>query len=200
MSERESGDPGASRAPEGGASIEALLERHLTALRAFVRLRSNQAIRDRESHSDLVQSVCRELLEGEEGFAYEGEAQFRNWLYTAALRKIVQRDRYLRAQQRDVGREVRPAEGCAGGVLDCYATFSTPSMKAASAEALAGIERAFDELPTQQREVITLARVVGLSHAEIAEQLEITEDNSRQLLRRGLVRLQIILDRNAEDA
>ncbi|MCA8975247.1 MAG: hypothetical protein KDC98_11025, partial [Planctomycetes bacterium] len=43
-------------------AVEELLVRHLPRLRAFVRLRSPFALRARESCSDLVQSVCREVI------------------------------------------------------------------------------------------------------------------------------------------
>ncbi|MCA8972176.1 MAG: hypothetical protein KDC95_20480, partial [Planctomycetes bacterium] len=40
-------------------AIEALLESQLGGLRAFIRLRSGNALSQRESQSDLVQTVCR---------------------------------------------------------------------------------------------------------------------------------------------
>ena len=74
-----SGDPDA---------IEHLLSRHMPGLRAFIRLRAGPVVRARESESDLVQSVCREVLRGIERFDYQGDAAFKNWLFKAALRKI----------------------------------------------------------------------------------------------------------------
>ena len=79
-----------------GAAMDRLLERHLPALRAFVRLRAGPAVAEHESNSDLVQSVCREVLEGAGAFEYRGEAAFKSWLFTTALRKIVEKDRYYR--------------------------------------------------------------------------------------------------------
>jgi DNA-directed RNA polymerase specialized sigma24 family protein len=56
----------AAQNPAGGPgdqlAIEALLERHLPGLRAFVRLRAGPAVRTRESTTDVVQSACREVL------------------------------------------------------------------------------------------------------------------------------------------
>lgn len=175
------------RATRGDAvAADELLERHLPALRAFIRLRTSKAIRDRESQSDLVQSVCREVLQGAERFEYQGEAAFRSWLYTTALRKLIERDRYWRSQKRDIDRELRAEEP---SLLDCYATFATPSQDVAVREQMERIEAAFDALPDDYREVITLSRIVGLSHAEIARQMGRSEESSRQLLRRALVKL-----------
>ena len=55
-------------------AIDHLLERHLPALRAFVRLRAGPTVARNESSSDVVQSVCREILMGAGRFEYQGEA------------------------------------------------------------------------------------------------------------------------------
>ena len=69
-------------------AVQQLLERHLPSLRAYVRLRAGAVIPRHESGSDLVQSVCRDVLENLDRFRYPGEAAFRAWLYATALRKI----------------------------------------------------------------------------------------------------------------
>ena len=56
------------------------------------------------------------------------------------------------------------------------------------------IEQAFEELPENFREVITLSRILGLSHREIAEQTGSTEGATRALLFRALARLSRLLD------
>jgi RNA polymerase sigma-70 factor, ECF subfamily len=132
-------------------------------------------------------------------FQYRGEAGFKSWLYTTALRKIANRYKYYGAEKRDVGREVAaaPSSASAASLLDCYHTFYTPSQDAIQREELARIESAFDQIPDNYREVITLSRVVGLSRAEIAAELGTTEDAVRGLLSRALSRLSTILDRPA---
>jgi RNA polymerase sigma factor (sigma-70 family) len=183
-----------SEAPE---SIDLLIERHLPALRAFVRLRAGPTVTRNESSSDLVQSVCREILMGAERFEYRGESAFKGWLYTTALRKIVEKDRYYRAQKRDVGRNVSATSDAESGersLLDCYATLATPSRELAVQEQVQRVERAFEHLSEEQREVVTLHKIVGLSHAEIAQTTGKTEENCRQILRRALVKLAQLLE------
>jgi len=143
---------------------------------------------------DLVQSVCRELIEQRDKFEFQGDAAFRNWLYTAALRKVVERSRHWNAAKRDVERESVP-EADDAPVADAYATVTTPSLVARRREDLAAFEAAFDDLTEEHREVVTLAKLVGLSHAEIAVKLGRTEEACRQLLRRALVRLELALER-----
>ena len=112
---------------ERRGDLEALLVEHLPYLRAYVRLRSNRAIRARESGTDLVQSVCREVLQGSSGFEYRGDGAFRRWLCTAALRKIVERDRAMKTQKRDVRREQVAATDTAQGALLVELSVATPA-------------------------------------------------------------------------
>jgi RNA polymerase sigma-70 factor (ECF subfamily) len=156
-----------------------------------------EVIREKESTSDLAQSVCLEVLAHMDRFQYRGEAGFKSWLYTTALRKIANRYKYYGAEKRDAAREVAPAPASAASLLDCYQSFCTPSQDAIQREELARIESAFDQLPENYREVITLSRVVGLSRAEIATELGTTEDAVRGLLSRALSRLSTILDRRS---
>lgn len=178
-------------------AMNALLARYLPELRAYVRLNSGKLIRSRENHSDIVQSVCREVLQNAERFKYPRESAFKFWLFTTAQRKIGHRHKYYRADKRNVGREVdmSKADSAASeaGLLDCYRTFSTPSGVAMAHEELERIESAFEKLPETQREVITLAHVVGLSRAEIAEQTGRSEGAVRVMLHRALAQLSDML-------
>jgi RNA polymerase sigma-70 factor, ECF subfamily len=180
-------------------AVQQLLQRHLPGLRAYVRLRAGATLRKHESSSDLVQSVCRDVLENMGRFRYPGEAAFRAWLYATALRKIADRAEYWRAAKRDPGREVRieghaaptaPSTHDDARLLDVYrASFFSPSQAAMGREALARIEQAFEKLPEDYREVIVLSRVVGLSRAEIAERMGRTEASVRNLVSRALAEL-----------
>ena len=176
-------------------AVEELLVRHLDGLRAFVRLRAGAIVRKRERESDIVQSVCREVLNRAASFRYGGEAGFRHWLYTTALRKILnKRDRHV-AARRDVLREDAPArDGPDAALLVTYRSFSSPSQAAVSAEELARIEAAFESLPADYREAIVLSRVVGLSRTEVAAEMDRSEASVRNLVHRGLARLSQLLE------
>jgi RNA polymerase sigma factor (sigma-70 family) len=56
------------------------------------------------------------------------------------------------------------------------------------------VEAAFDELPEDYREAITLHKLCGLSHAEIAERLGRSEGAVRNLVYRGISRLALLVD------
>jgi RNA polymerase sigma-70 factor, ECF subfamily len=194
-------DAGRSEAAQNldPGAVDALLQRHLPGLRAFVRLRVNPALRAKESCSDLVQSVCTDLLENLDHFDYQGEAPFRAWLFTSALNKIREHERYFARDKRDVNREVRLSDAEARSLADCYASCLSPSLEAMVHEKIALIEAAFDRLPEDYREVLTLKRCAGLSHAEIAGHLGRTEGAVRTLLSRALTRLSGVIVALEED-
>lgn len=176
-------------------ALEQLLAQHLPGLRGYVRLHCGAELRERESATDLVQSVCREILEKVDRFQHPDENGFKRWLYTTALRKIQHRRRYYRAERRDAGREVTPARDRSDDVLvNCYQSFCTPSRAAMAREEVERIESAFDQLPDHYREVITQARILGLSRAEIGERMGKSEGAVRVLLSRALVHLTELLE------
>lgn len=179
-------------APPEGPDLDALLVRYLPRLRAFVRVHTNATVRQHESCSDLVQSVCRELLAGAGAFRYQGEGPFRSWLFRTALNKILERTRFLTAQKRDVRRE-KTQSAIDYGTLPGLGP--TASQVAAASELGDRMERAFDELADDQRHVIALSRIVGLSHAEIAADMDRSEGAVRVLLSRALVAFTAALER-----
>lgn len=187
------------KASQGDApALDTLLERYLPGLRAYVRLRAGPRLLEKESSSDLVQSVCRDILENLDRFQFEGETGFRRWLFKTAQRKIADRYEFYGAKKRDMAREKRPAvRSSAGGdeaLLECYRSFYTPSHQAMAREELARVEGAFLSLPEEQREVVVQAKILGLSRAEIAEAMGKSEGAVRTLLYRALARLSEVLE------
>jgi RNA polymerase sigma-70 factor (ECF subfamily) len=187
----------ANRAAAGDESaLHELMTRHLPAVRAFVRAHMSPQLRARESMSDIVQSVCRELLAHRARFRHATEHAFAAWLFTEARRKIGQRARNLARDRRDVAREVAGLTESTIAALGAeYARISSPSGPVLRAEEVAQLEAALDQLPADQREVLTLAHLVGLSRAEIGRRIDRSEDAVRQLLRRAKARLSMLLER-----
>jgi RNA polymerase sigma factor (sigma-70 family) len=187
-----------SSASQGDAvAIDVLIERHLPGLEAYVKLNARLVVHAREEHGDIVQSVCREVLENMDRFEYRGEAQFRQWLFTKAKSKLVDRLRYWQADKRDVNRDAAPCRDIQHARTEAdqtryeglKASLPTPSQYAIAREGGDLLERAFAQLSQEHREVINLSRIFGYSNREVAERLSKTEPAARQLLRRALVRL-----------
>lgn len=185
----------AQRASQGDqASMDALLERNLPRLRAFVRLRVDRALRERESSSDLVQSVCRQVLEHAEDFEYRSEEAFRAWLFKTALNKIRERARFHRAKRRAPDREHHAEAVPEEMLVSMYSRITTPTKAAAGRELSERLESAFDQMPDDYREVISLSRIVGLPRAEVAKAMNRSEGAVSMLLSRALLELVAVLD------
>lgn len=175
-------------------AFDSLFARNMPALQAFVRLRTGPVVKERESISDLVQSVCREVLKDMDGFEYQGDEGFRKWLFMQATRKIIDRHRFWAMEKRDIAREVaqegpRGDDDSAEQLLDCYATLCTPSRAVAARDEVSRIEAALAELPEDQRDALAMSRMMGLGYPEIAATMGRTESAVRGLVARGLARL-----------
>ncbi len=169
------------------AALDELLTRHLPQLHAYVRVRLGHAVRARESSLDVVQSVCRELLAAPGEFTFQGDERFRGWLFTAALHKIRDKQRFHGRERRDAGREQELVED--EPVWLRAASWLTPSIDAIGGETARALAAAMASLSEEHREVVTMARLVGLPHAVIAEVLGRSEAAVRQLLVRALLKL-----------
>jgi RNA polymerase sigma-70 factor, ECF subfamily len=179
-------------------ALDQLLEQSLPTVRAFVRAHMGAKLRARESASDVVQSVCRELLTHQDRFQHPSEQAFEAWLLTTARRKVQNRARDLDRQKRATDREQGALDEQALGELGAaYARVTSPGDRALRAEEVARLEAAIDQLPEEQREVITLAHLAGLSRGEIAEQMGKTEEAVRAMLHRAKARLALLLDEPA---
>lgn len=183
------------------AAAAELLQQHLSGLHAFIRLRMGAPLRRREDSGDLVQSVCAEILGNLGRYQHPGERQFRQWLYKTAERKIADHWKHQQRLKRDPAREVRLAE--TEGAQDAqllaqYRSFCSPSGRVSAQEELQRAEAAFDALAEDEREVILLANVVGLSRAEIAAQLGKSEGAVRTMLSRALSHLAELVEEDGD--
>lgn len=189
-----------ARAQDGDAhALDQLLRQHLPDLRIFVRAKSGEHLRAQESCSDLVQTVCREALQGLQAYEWRGEGSFRRWLFTLAMNKIRNRADHWNAERRRPAREVpgHGDESREGVLAQAYATRFGPSRHAIGKEAVERFEQCLDQLEESQREVILLSRVVGLEHGEIAKQLGLEPGAVRTRLSRALARLATLMSHDA---
>lgn len=180
-------------------ALDGLFGRHLSVLRAFVRVKVGPGLLSRESVDDLVQSVCREVVQDLDQFEYRGERAFRAWLFKMACRKIVDRHRYNHRERRSPDREepwpqAKDGSGEAEELLTCYSMMCTPSRDASAREEVARIEAVLQQLPEDQREAVSMSRMMNLSYGEIATVMSRSEASVRGLVARGLAHLAEYLD------
>ena len=175
-------------------ALGALLEQSLGRLRAFVRLNLGAELRAHEEDQDIVQSTCREAVEHFPQFEGHSEGEWLGWLVTTARNKLRARHRFWRRERR-AGAATPLSALEDAGLVRAYVSVLTPRKLASGAEAAARIQAALDGLSAEHREVITLARIFGLPHAQIAGIMGRTEVAVRQLLVRALRTLTAALDR-----
>lgn len=177
-------------------ALDSLFARNLPPLVAFIRARSGKAIAARESAVDIAQSVFREVLADAERIELLGEGAFRNWLFMQATRKVLDRAKFHGRDRRDLAKEVAIPEAgpAADALLACYASIASPSQHAVAKEELARFEAAVQQLPENQRDAVTMSRLMGLDYAQIAEQMGSSESAVRGLVARGLAALSMQLD------
>ena len=172
--------------------MEELLEQHLGDLHAFVRKNMDAALSQRESCSDLVQSICREALQSRHQYEFRGEAAFRQWLLQMALHKLIDRRRFYRARKREAGRDEHIH--ATGFDLDQLARLArtlgaSPSGEASLREELSVLAEALEKLSAADRDMIRMIHIEGLTHSDVAERIGCTPPQSRGRLFLALARL-----------
>lgn len=137
-------------------AVDQLVVEHLPAALRFAR----RLVRDEHVAEDLVQeALCRVLRQWR---TYRGDAAFRTWLLSIVIN--VDRDRRRRV------RATEPIEHC-----EVASSAAAPPELAAADELHAELRAAIDRLPERQREVALLTWGEGLTAADAATVLEISE-------------------------
>jgi RNA polymerase sigma-70 factor, ECF subfamily len=146
---------------------------------------------------EVVQDTWVAVLRGLA--AFEGRSSVRTWLFRILVnraRTTGERERRSIAVGDDLGPTVDQAR------FDSTGHWSAPPAHWVDqledrliAEKMASrIRTAMLDLPTRQREVVTLRDIEGLSSDEVCSVLEITDANQRVLLHRGRSRLRQVLE------
>jgi RNA polymerase sigma-70 factor (ECF subfamily) len=161
--------------------VESMVEQR-PAVRGFVLgLVRNEALAD-----DLTQETF--VRAQQTASPYRGEASHRSWLCAIALNVVrdhfraVARHPEVASNTQAIRVVASEGEGVELGTL-------RKEMSSCIAEYLI-------RLPQPQREVVALHDMAGLTHKEIAAQLDISEANARVLLHRGRAAFRKILENN----
>jgi len=155
-----------------------LFERHHGPLYGFfVRLTS-----DRDASEDLVQMVFYRILKYRH--TYRDEGKFSAWIYHLA-RKVAA-DHFNSRR----GRNARTLAGADEPAWEELPDQSpAPDARAVTTDDVALLNRALAALPSDQRELLVLARFQHLSHEEIAQLLETTVGAVKVRVHRAFVAL-----------
>jgi RNA polymerase sigma-70 factor (ECF subfamily) len=152
------------------ARFELLVRRHAGRVHRAVR----SILRNERDCEDAAQQTFLQAFVGLR--AFEGSASFATWVTRIAINEALMRARRARLDARPAALalvEAFPSEDAA------------PDDAAASREAIARVQRAVGRLPASHREVFRLRHVEGLSLAQAAGQLGITEAAAKLRLHRA---------------
>jgi RNA polymerase sigma-70 factor, ECF subfamily len=153
---------------------ELLLRRHNQ--RVYRAIRS--VIRDEAEAEDVMQQAYVLAYVHLDQFA--GTARFSTWLVRIAINEALRR---ARTRSHLVLVADDPEE--AGAAMNKPMGGRTPEEEVESREMVALVERALDDLPEMYRTVIVLREVEGLSTAEVAEIVGVSEDVVKTRLHRA---------------
>jgi RNA polymerase sigma-70 factor (ECF subfamily) len=154
------------------AVFEVLMRRHNPLVYRTVR----SILRDEAETEDAMQQAWLRCYAHLGAFA--GQAAFSTWLVRIALTEALGRTR-------DGSRFAVVAEVPEDEEPFMSRPEESPEERAAAHEAVALVEQAIDSLPAHHRTVFVLRDVQGLSTAEVAESLGITEESVRIRLYRA---------------
>lgn len=153
-----------------------------------------------ERHAGMVMAVCRRYAgddaedAAQETFVkawraastFSGRSSVRTWLYRIAVNAA--RDRLRRDRRRPATADV--------DVADLAERLSDPAdidEQLAARGVDPALRRALAQLPPTQREVVVLADVFGLGHAELAHRQSVAPGTIKSRLHRGHARLAELL-------
>jgi RNA polymerase sigma-70 factor (ECF subfamily) len=168
------------------ACFELLMRRHNQSLYRLAR----SIVRDDGEAEDVVQDAYVRAFEHLGGF--EGRSSFATWLLRIGLHEALARVRHRRRFA--ALDEAAPGDGDPPAP-DGAAAPPSPEERASAGELRRLLTAAIDRLPETHRAVFVLRRVEGLSTAETAEALGLSEANVKVRLHRARAALRAEIDR-----
>jgi RNA polymerase sigma-70 factor, ECF subfamily len=176
-------------------AFEALVDRYDRALRRLART----FVRTDSAADEVVQETWLGVVRGLG--AFEGRSSLRTWIFRILVNKA--RTRATRdarslpfsALEADEGPAVEPAAFGADGrwVSAPVRLDADPETGLLGAELRSQLRHAVEGLSADQRAVITLRDLVGLSAQEVCDLLELSDANQRVLLHRARARVRTAL-------
>ena len=158
-------------------SFDRLVSRYETRLRGLVEARLGESLRTKLDVNDVIQETLLRAFRSLDRFAWEGDESLFRWLTTIVLNVIRENARRERRSW-IVPLDVEPPSHD-----------PTSSHATAREERFERLREAVDQLSSDHRQAILLARIERLPIREVAERMNRTPDAVSQLLRRALSKL-----------
>lgn len=182
-----------------GPALGRLLELYRNYLVVLARVQIGRRLQGKVDASDLVQEAFLGAYRGFPQFRGTTEREFLGWLrqiLASLLANLVRH--YQGTQRRDVRLERQLALELdqSSQSLDraLVSPLSSPSQQASRREQSVLLAEALGRLPEEQREVLILRHLEGLTFPEVAQRLDRTVDSVKKLWPRALANLRQLLE------
>ena len=174
------------------------LERFRDYLHLLARVQLPAKLQSKVTPSDIVQQTLLKAHEKRGQFRGGTEAELAGWLRRILANTLAETLRHLGRQQRDAALEqsLQASLDDSSAKLERWlaADQSSPSQHVMRQEQLVRLAQALAELPEDQRSVLELRHLQGMSIEDISHRLERSEASVAGLLRRGLQKLRDLLE------
>jgi RNA polymerase sigma-70 factor (ECF subfamily) len=168
-------------------AFAALFSKYRRRLAALLRYKAGADLLEAVEIDDLLQETFLRAFRDIEHFSYESPGSFWNWMASIAGHVVLDAARFEGRQKRQAAEVVRfrsPTNPQGPDPIDS----KTPSLLLSEKEAVQLFFQRLEALPEDYRQAILLAKVEGLSTAEIAARLGKSREAVALLLHRALKR------------
>ncbi|MFH1419361.1 MAG: RNA polymerase sigma factor [Planctomycetota bacterium] len=176
-------------------AVRRLLMLYHPRLRARLLRQMDPTMKAKIEPEDILQQVYLDAFRAIDSFSYQGKDSFLRWLSAILDRKLIDEHRALRAERRDVRREVKalPKSAQQTTYIDLMARVmadcGTPSQDVRKDEALGALTACLATLPEHYRDVIQMRFIEGRSVADVAETLNRSIGSIHMICHRALRQL-----------
>ena len=173
-------------------ALSRALEQYRRRLSVLVHFKLSPRAREFSDVEDVVQEVYLRAFRDLGRFQYQSPGSFLRWLSAIADHVIVDRVRY-RGRERRAGDEV-PFRSASNPLGPEAADTRTPSRLFAQQEGMDRLLARLDALPDAYRDAIVMAKIEGLSTAEMAERMGKSREAVALLVFRAVKRFREIVE------
>lgn len=187
------------RASKGNScAVDQLFERHRRRLRGMVEVRMDPRLGRRVDPSDVVQETLVVAHKRLDDFLVNRPIPFYPWLRSLAWNHLVDlHRRHVGSQKRSVDREVHLGINDNSALMlvgQLSGSSMSPSQKLMRKELKQRVMETLDAMPEDQREIIVMRHLEGMSVDEIAAALDMPSGTVMSRHFRGLQAMRRILD------
>ena len=172
------------------AALSQAFEKYRRRLAVLVHFKLSAHAREFSEVEDVVQETCLRAFRDLDRFSYQSPGSFLRWLSAIADHVIVDRVRYA-GRARRAGDEV-PFRSASNPLGPEPADTKTPSRLFAQQEAVERLLDHLSALPEEYRQAILMAKIEGLSTAEMAERLGKSREAVALLVYRAVKRFRAL--------